>query len=187
MNSNIEIINVFPTQIFRHQCSLDLQSIKNYCYEFSSKNPSLVRSNVGGYQSDTHFFIKELENEIIKALPRKQSKPLKDIKVDMWLNINKRGDHNELHMHDPFNLTALSGVFYVDAPKNSGALRLYDPRGCIAIAKDQMYYNEGFTYVSVDPVDNQLIIFPAWIQHMVEPNMSEEDRVSIAFNIEIYY
>ena len=50
-----------------------------------------------------------------------------------------------------------------------------------------MYYNEGFTYVSVDPVDNQLIIFPAWIQHMVEPNMSEEDRVSIAFNIEIYY
>ena len=29
---------------------------------------------------------------------------------------------------------------------------------------------------------NKLIIFPSWLEHGVEPNMSNEDRISLSFN-----
>ena len=32
-------------------------------------------------------------------------------------------------------------------------------------------------------VEGLLIVFPSWLQHAVQPNMSEETRVSIAFNM----
>ena len=33
------------------------------------------------------------------------------------------------------------------------------------------------------PQDNVLILFPSWLKHQVETNQSEEDRISISFNI----
>jgi ectoine hydroxylase-related dioxygenase (phytanoyl-CoA dioxygenase family) len=35
---------------------------------------------------------------------------------------------------------------------------------------------------SYGPVAGDLIIFPAYLSHFVESNMSAEDRISIAFN-----
>ena len=31
--------------------------------------------------------------------------------------------------------------------------------------------------------EGRLYIFPSWIKHLVEPNMSDEERISISFNI----
>ena len=33
------------------------------------------------------------------------------------------------------------------------------------------------------PKEGTLYIFPSWIRHMVKPNMSDEERVSISFNV----
>ncbi len=30
---------------------------------------------------------------------------------------------------------------------------------------------------------NTLYIFPSWIKHLVKPNMSDEERISISFNV----
>jgi uncharacterized protein (TIGR02466 family) len=38
---------------------------------------------------------------------------------------------------------------------------------------------------SILPEAGKLIIFPAWLEHYVEPNTSTEERISIAFNINI--
>jgi hypothetical protein len=44
--------------------------------------------------------------------------------------------------------------------------------------------NNNFTssFWSYGPVAGDLIIFPAYLSHFVESNMSVEDRISIAFN-----
>ena len=34
------------------------------------------------------------------------------------------------------------------------------------------------------PVENQLVMFPSWLQHSVEDNLSDEERISIAFNLD---
>jgi len=37
--------------------------------------------------------------------------------------------------------------------------------------------------VQWEPVENSLIFFPSWLQHEVQTNNSNDDRVIISFNI----
>ncbi len=37
--------------------------------------------------------------------------------------------------------------------------------------------------LSVEPLPGRIVIFPSWIQHYVEPNLSGCDRVVLAFNV----
>lgn len=79
----------------------------------------------------------------------------------------------------------MSGVFYVTTPKDCGRLRLFDPRPFIIGAPDMKYYNDGNNYHYFDPTPNLLVMFPGWLKHDVEPNLSDEERISIAFNFRI--
>ena len=36
------------------------------------------------------------------------------------------------------------------------------------------------------PAENKLILFPAWLLHMVGKSASDEDRISISFNIHVF-
>ena len=51
---------------------------------------------------------------------------------------------------------------------------------------DVVEYN-GFNSESwrITPAENNLIIFPSWLEHFTNPNESGEDRISISFNIEL--
>ena len=35
---------------------------------------------------------------------------------------------------------------------------------------------------SIDPNPGDLVIFPSWLAHYTEPNMSNKDRISMSFN-----
>lgn len=37
--------------------------------------------------------------------------------------------------------------------------------------------------MTYEPVPGRLILFPAWLQHGVEPNLSDADRVVVSFNV----
>ena len=34
----------------------------------------------------------------------------------------------------------------------------------------------------VEPEKNVLYVFPSWLQHFVDANMSQEERISLSFN-----
>ena len=36
--------------------------------------------------------------------------------------------------------------------------------------------------VHIEPIENRAVIFPAWLWHSVEPNKSNDIRISISFN-----
>lgn len=182
----MDTLNLFPTRVFGKRCNLDLETLENSCYEFQKKYPSVQISNVGGYQG-RYFKSNELEKEIINSFPRSNDKELTNIEVTQWLNINSKDSHNILHSHGPFFGNALSGVFYVKAPKKCGNINLYDPRGALTSAIDLDYYNNSDRYYWIEPYDNLMLIFPSWLEHSVDPNESEEDRISIAFNIKLDY
>lgn len=178
--------NLFPTKVYMMMCDFDLENLKQEVYEHAGKEKSVNVSNVGGYQGH-RYYNEDLFHTVAKNLPQVDSKPLKEITSNMWININKKGDYNGIHDHSPYEGTALSGVFYVQVPENSGKIKLYDPRQFITSAPDMVYYNDRNTYHFFDPMPNMLIIFPAWLKHEVEPNQSDEDRISIAFNIKLIY
>jgi uncharacterized protein (TIGR02466 family) len=41
--------------------------------------------------------------------------------------------------------------------------------------------------VKIEPEEGKLLLFPAYLQHAVEENLSNEDRIVISFNINIHY
>ena len=77
----------------------------------------------------------------------------------------------------------LSGVLYVKTPKNCGKIKFYDPRPNIDTAPDMEYYEDMNNQYEITVNPNLLLLFPSWLQHDVGINESNEERISISFNI----
>lgn len=108
---------------------------------------------------------------------------------NMWANINPRHGFNRAHVHPN---VLWSGVYYVQSDKDSGRILFTDPRTQAVVFTPQ--YRAGprtpelWSEVYYEPIEGRLILFPAWLLHEVEPNLSERegragDRISVAFNI----
>ena len=38
----------------------------------------------------------------------------------------------------------------------------------------------------ITPQENNIIIFPSWLMHAVDPSSSDDDRISLSFNIQLF-
>lgn len=195
----------FPTQIYF--CDLPgseklnanlLRSI----YAMRDADPDgVVRSNVrqiGSWHSATDLNrrpefgkLAELLTGMVQQIYRNLNY-LKDSEAicdNMWANVNPRHGYNRLHTHPN---VLWSGVYYVQTPSNSGRIYFRDPREQAQVTTP--IFNEGedrirelWSEVYYEPVEGRAILFPAWLAHEVEPNLTEEtgdagNRVSISFN-----
>ena len=84
-----------------------------------------------------------------------------------WININKKTHFNVPHNHP---CCIFSGVFYIKTPYNSGNFAFY--RNIHVYKSTEL----------IKPEENMLILFPSHFDHYVEPNNSNQDRISISFN-----
>ncbi len=113
-----------------------------------------------------------------------------DFSVQGWPNINKFGDYHNLHNHPH---SWLSGTYYVSVPNddpiigsrndiNPNDISFFDPRpqaNMTAIRKDKQVDPE-FRH---KPTSGELLMWPAFLHHLVHPNLCHEPRISISFNV----
>ena len=106
----------------------------------------------------------------------------------MWININGTGNFNRYHIH-PNSLMA--GVYYIKTPENCGDLNFERPDvDSISyykafIKKQSIVFDEQtFSEMNIPAEENNLCIFPPYIRHMVKPNLSNDVRISISFNMQ---
>ena len=96
--------------------------------------------------------------------------------------INIGGAANARHHHGN---SAISAAYYVRAPKNSGDLVFYDPRPAPVLfaphSKEPNYLNAMVN--SVSPVEGALVLFPSYLDHSVNENISNDERIVISFNV----
>ena len=108
-----------------------------------------------------------------------------------WYNVNRYGDHHAPHTHPK---CSLSGTYYVRVP--SDQVRVDDPRarpGCISFYDPRTGANmitvgsesDARPAHVVRPTAGTLLMWPSPMQHFVHPNLSEEQRISISFNLEM--
>ena len=101
----------------------------------------------------------------------------------MWSNINPPGGYIRPHLHPNSHF---SGVYYIKAPKNSGQIVFNEPRAAAHMVmprrKEGQPPSHLWSEVRVDPLEGRIIIFPAWLWHCVEPNESNDIRISVSFN-----
>ena len=99
-----------------------------------------------------------------------------------WANINPPGAKHQIHSH-PNNF--LSGVYYVQCDPKANAIRFHDPRGQAEVIMPPRHaqnpYNTNLIELETKP--GRIVLFPAWLKHDVSTNLSERDRISIAFDL----
>ena len=126
-----------------------------------------------------------------------------------WGNINKEKEFNPPHVHAN---SSLSGAYYVKVPDSAeqtedqsvpaGNICFHDTR--LEKCATTPLYEESLGYLDLanysfqkgkkhnpwldnvakfKPEEGLMIIFPSWLLHYVEPNLSSEERIAISFNI----
>ncbi len=107
-----------------------------------------------------------------------------------WANVNRFGDYHDPHNHPH---AYLSGTYYVRVPEarenlrtrkdaRPGSISFYDPRGAVnmtAIRDDPQIEAEH----TIRPEAGDILLWPAFVQHFVHPNLAKEPRVSVSFNV----
>jgi len=101
----------------------------------------------------------------------------------LWVNFMKRHEFNPPHDHSD----QLSFVIFLKVPEE--------------ITKEQQEYNgksggpgslsflygegnrQAITYQSINPKENDMFIFPAWMKHYVAPFYSDVTRISVSGNV----
>ena len=100
--------------------------------------------------------------------------------LQSWPNINRRGDYHPPHNHA---WCYLSGTYYVKmAGDGSGAISFYDPRATVNMLTPAGPSGSDCEY-TLRPGPGTLLLWHSSLNHLVHPNLSDETRISISFNI----
>jgi uncharacterized protein (TIGR02466 family) len=99
-----------------------------------------------------------------------------------WATVLARGAAHKMH-HHPNNF--LSGVYYVRTHPGADTINFHDPRNQSGIIRPPVVEltAENTDQVVVRVKDGTMLVFPAYLQHSVDPNASDQERISVSFNI----
>ena len=201
MLSNINSEFLFPTQVVSGTIE-DFDSFKqdliNWIYKYKENDPGIAKiSNKRGWQSvskevftDEGFepFRDKLIPCVAELINEFRVGQRMDL-VQMWFNVNGPFSYNVSHRHPGCEL---AGVLWIKQTPESGRF-VFDNMdtgyrdAMLLNATDRDYLEEKKMPPEYVPeyTDGTIIIFPAGFSHRVEINETEEDRISLSFNIKI--
>ena len=193
---------LFPNVLWSTtELDVDRKWLKDYTDICRKEDPDgVIKSNGGGWQSQEFTNDKfehpkmppEMKNfkdkldEVVFDASNQMGFP-KLIMGSIWFNINGYKDHNKEHTH-PRSL--ISGVYYpsISEPDKMGDITFKRNDG----GENYMYMYDLVCRESVSsyiamvgshrPIDGLLILFPSWLRHYVDANISKSERYSISFN-----
>ena len=183
---------LFPTPVYiadiKHP-TLN-QELERDIVAWSKQDKGIVRTNVQGWHSTTNMHerpeFKKLVNMLYacqKTIYEQEYYESEPVLGNMWANINPPGGSNRAHQH-PNSLW--SGVYWIKTPKNCGQLKIDDPRSVACMTrprqKDTKKPDRLWRETHYEPVAGRCIMFPSWLMHCVDPNESNDIRISVSFN-----
>ena len=188
----------FPTPVWTFQLD-DYKTINDEIYNFIKKEQikdekGIRKSNVNGWHSKDFDLKKDEPKNFINFISPSIEKVMTDMNwekekksvkiINMWTIINIGGSKNLRHQHGN---STISGAYYVKAPQNCGDIVFYDPRPAPVF-----YYpttrSANFLNAQthgINPKEGALILFPSYLDHSVNENLSNNERIVISFNISI--
>ena len=198
MDLSYSTLYIFPIPIHYFDVN-EFSKIQNqlidYCYNLREKDPvGNIISNRGGWQS--HPFKIENHNDILHNFFIESLTNFPNIKnnvkfsITAWININGNGDFNLTHCHPT---STLSSVLWIKCPDNCGDIEFVSPYQYSAFEEVDSYIDDFKKNnlldhnVYINSKEGKMIVFPSHLHHLVNPNKSQEDRISVSFNINYIY
>jgi len=186
---------MFPTFLFVHDHP-DPAHMNERLVEFSyaaraaDPNGHMVSSR-GGWQSHTDMRLRAEFQPLIGFIDATINRvkihldivDRFDLRVSsMWININGRGSYNTPHIHGN---AFFSGVYYMKTHDGCGHIQFREPSNI------REYHCP--PYAEITPRNcfvqqcaaeaGRLCLFPSYLPHEVTENTSDEERISVAFNV----
>ena len=190
--------NIFATPLFTYtwQDGPELNVLlRERILAHETESRGTVKSNQGGWHSETgqleflgkpgqrlvqHMY--ELADHATRRVFTAHRQQIQSIRwtLDAWVNVNRSGNFNKVHVHPG---STWSGTYYVDIgdpvdPEVSTPLHLFDPCGkstfLSSVVQDSVY---------IYPKPGLMVLFPSYVPHMVFPHDGKSARISIAFNL----
>ena len=180
----------FPTVVYGKDVQLKNQELAQHIINWSHQDTGLKKTNVKGWHSQTDMHTKTeykpLVDELfifMRDIFKEEWLDREPILGNMWANINYQGGYNRPHIH-PNSL--FSGVYYIKTPPNCGKLICNDPRPGIQTTMPTRVKGTPPKHLwrecHLEVQEGRIIVFPAWLWHCVEPNESNDIRISVSFN-----
>jgi len=186
----------FPTPIWWLDTDIDNAPIAQLCNNLRAEDlEGRQISNNGGWQSKD-FKLQEHDEftNFVDTVTDMSLSCLKDYgfvdgayKLEMlngWFNVNQKGNSNQIHTHSG---SFISGTYYVQAEQDQSELIFYKnfTEDFIISSAGQI---ENYTGISgatcrYPPRTGRLILFPSYVPHGVMPSTSDNERISLAFNM----
>ena len=182
----------FPTPIYiadiKHP-TLN-QELERDILAWSNRDKGMIRTNIKGWHSDTNMNelpeyqkLVRMLYECQKTIYQQEHYESEPFLGNMWANINPPGGMNRAHQH-PNSLW--SGVYWIKTPENCGDLKIDDPRSSAAMCRPRQKPGEMparlYRETHYKPIAGRCIMFPSWLMHCVDPNNSNDIRISVSFN-----
>ena len=189
---------LFPTPVWTLQIE-NYKTINELMYtfikgvQFNDQKGINKSNNKGWHSKDFNLQQTEPKNFINIITPSVEKvmidmnweKEKQTIKIsNMWAIINTGGSTNSRHHHGN---STISGAYYVRAPKDCGDIVFYDPRPApvfyypTAVSSNMLNAQIN----GITPKEGALILFPSYLDHSVNENLSNEERIVVSFNITI--
>jgi uncharacterized protein (TIGR02466 family) len=193
-----DFIDLFPTKLVRRKLpgfEEPTRDLIKMAREMEKGNKALTtdyrENNPLEYDREGPNWLRGEINQTVIAY-------LKEIGIDYavnwqihaWININRTGDYHDPHNHPH---AYLSGTYYLKMPGEGAKKRqrsdvrpnritFYDPRTGFNMSsiRNDPYVDPEFTVL---PEPGLLMMWPAALMHFVHPNLSDETRISLSFNI----
>ena len=193
-----EIVDLWPTKIVRRHladCETWNKELVKLVRDLEKQNRNLTTDYLAPdlFNMD-HAAVNWLRDNLNTAIIEYLSHLGIDYPVNWtitgWASVNRFGDYHDTHNH-PWSY--LSGTYYVKMPTSRetlksrndvrpGQITFYDPRQGVNMQaiKNDPYVDPEYTVL---PEPGLMMMWPAFVNHFVHPNLSKETRISISFNI----
>jgi uncharacterized protein (TIGR02466 family) len=185
----------FPTSIWRFnvaECGALNETLMQFIAAERGRDPGgMGRSSVLGWHSTDKLHLRAEMKAFVALLTQNVSQVTHEYRLDAtqatlelatcWAMVNGKLASSVVHCHPN---SFLSGVYYVSAADGSGNIFFQDPRAGANTVACPVTQFEPWTVrqVSYRPRAGGMLIFPSWLYHGVEPNVTDTPRVSISFN-----
>ena len=186
----MEVTSLFSIPIYDLQYDEDLGDLESECIKRSTLDSGQVLTNFGGWHSNNISSNDDFFSEFILEIEKQANNFAKEIEINqslklsnLWININGYKDFNLRHTHPN---CLISGVFYVKVPDESSRITFFHPSFHLMMRewrKTLKFNNYTSSIWDINPQKGRLLLFPSWLEHEVSANLSQENRISISFNI----
>ena len=164
------LIQIYSIEVIQGYTSANVDRLSQVILQNASKRlgerPSHTRFE-DSYCPDSaiiHTIIKDMEDEYQKVNPESRLSLM-----GKWGHVHEKNMSTNRHSHNPADLSA---VTYLSVPKGSGNI-VFWPNPI-----HDMNYN-------IPPEKGMFLLFPGWLPHSVNRNISNEPRVSVSFNFKL--